>query len=501
LAASAYPFAALAVVGLVELVLFVGYHQERWRKALLPRGQACLRAGEGLVIRCDGHGYYAWLRSLLFDGDWSFDNEFDDHNPLGDWVPPASPPTAARLRPNPWPVGPACTWAVAVIPTHLCLAILQQCGACPAMEGYELPYQLAVGGTTVLASLLGLGFLYGICRWYARPARAALAAAFLTLGTTIIYYAAIEVSMAHGLATVAVAGLIWYWLITYGSDRAGRWLAVGCLVGVAALMRWQLITFALLPAGECLWTCRRRWSARLSMAGPMARLALAGLGAAVSFMPQAAAWRVVYGNWLVMPMATSQNWFCPAWGPVLTSLDRGLFYWTPLPLLALAGFCCRPGQRPVVGKAAGGGPDRDEPLRLLLAAFILQVYVIASLWGEGVYLGASFGFRHVTEALTALAPGLAILLERARRRWFCVLGGLLCLLVFWNLLLIAQYRYGLLPAAGGAGPRTLLANAGQLIVRKKLLLVGQVFAGPLLLWLLVRRGAGRNLPESPVPAL
>src|SRR5438270_708561 len=79
-------------------------------------------------------------------------------------------------------------------------------------EGYSLPYQLLVGCGTLLASGLGLAFLYGICRQYARPARAALAAAFLTLGTTIVFYAAIDVSMAHGVGTMVVAALTWYWL-------------------------------------------------------------------------------------------------------------------------------------------------------------------------------------------------------------------------------------------------------------------------------------------------
>jgi hypothetical protein len=486
LGAPARPFWALAVAGLVEVILFTGYHQERW-KALARRGQPAVRAGEGLVIRCDGHGYYAWLRSLLFDGDWSFDNEFDDHNPLGDWVTPVHPRTRRGLRPNRWAVGPACAWSATVIPTHVILKALQQFDIAPETEGYELPYQLAVGLTTVLASWLGLFFLYGICRRYARPSRAALAAAFLNLGTTVVFYSSVEVTMAHGLGAVAVAGLIWYWQTTYGSERAGRWVAVGALVALAALMRWQLVTFALLPAGECLVYCRRQRSPWK----PAGLLALAALAAVVCFLPQVVAWHAVYGDWLAKPVATSGNWLWPSWGQVLASSDRSLFYWTPLPLLALAGFFGGAGRRP-----EGTAADEGGPPRILLAAFLLQVYLMASLWGEEVQLGVSFGFRHLTESLAALAPGLALLLERAPRRRFLALGGLLCLLVLWNLLLIGQYRYGLVPAAAGAPPETLLANALHLVARKKLLLLGQALVGPFLLWLLVRRSAGPALPTS-----
>ncbi len=485
-------FLALAVVVLVELVLFVGYHRERWRKALLPRDDERVRAGEGLVIRCDGHGYYAWLRSLLIDGDLSFDNEFDDHNPLGDWVPPVDARTRRSLRANYWSVGPACCWSLTVVPGHLAVTALQPLGLPWPADGYSLPYQFLVGGTTVLVSLLGLVFLYGICRHFARPTRAALAAAFLTLGSTVVFYSAVEVSMAHGMGTAAVAGLVWYWLTTYGSDRPGRWLKVGLLVGVAALMRWQLATFALLPVGECLLSWRRGGR-------PVIGLGLAALGAGIGFLPQVLAWRAVYGEWLVLPYATGRHWLYPALGEVLGSTDRGLFYWTPITILALAGLLVVP---PAVSRltalAPGSRLNKREALGLLLASFLVQVYVVASLWGEQAFLGVSFGFRPLTEAVVVLAPGLALLLERASARRFRFYCGVCLLLVVWNLLLIAQYRYGLIPADAGAGPMSLLAGAARLVVRKKFLLLGQVVLGPALL-ALVARAADRAAEIAIIP--
>jgi hypothetical protein len=482
----------LAVVALVEIVVFVNHHTQRWNKALVRRQDARIQSGEGLVIRCDGLGYYAWLRSILFDGDCSFDNEFDEHNPLGDAVPPPTARTALGSRSNHWSVGPACVWAVAVLPVHGCLLAIEPSTNEGGWTGYEWPYQIAVGIATFLASIVGLGFMYGTCRHFAGADVAALAAGMLTLGSTIVFYSAVEVTMAHGLGTAAVSGLIWYWLRTFGSSRPGRWLMVGILVGLVALMRWQLVTFALLPVGEC-WHLgwQRRGGATGYSCGQAAwGLGLAGLGAVVAFSPQLLAWKAVYGSWLVSPLATSHNWLSPSWGQVLGSADRGLFYWTPVAVLAVVGamLACRVG---ALEAAAGERRSRDQA-RILLMAFGLQVYVVASLWGEQVQLGVSFGFRHLTEALVALAGGLAFLLERASGRWFRVLAGLACLLVFWNLLLIEQYRYGLVPAADGAEPAALLANARRLIYRKKLLLLGPVLAGPLLLWLLAGRRRGRG---------
>jgi hypothetical protein len=480
--------AALAIAFLVGCTVFIECHAERWRKSLVPRGDARTDGGEGLVIRSDGHGYYAWLRSLLFDGDWSFDNEFDEHNPLGDWVPAATPRTERGLRANPWSVGPACVWGLTVVPAHFTWRALEGAHLAPLSTGYELPYQLLVGSTTLAASLLTLLFLYGICRHYARPRGAALAAAMVFLGTTIVYYSAVEVSMAHGLGTAAVAGLIWYWLKTYGSVWPRRWLLVGVLIGFAGLMRWQLVTFAVLPAGECLLMVHR---GRLggdgrSLGKAGGRLGLAALGAFLGLLPQFIAWHAVYGSWVASPMATAQNWLHPSLGAVLLSPDRGLFTWTPLTLAGFAGLAFGGAKSAQPSGATAPGKIR-ETAALLLVAFVLQVYLVASLLGEEVRLGVAYGFRFLTESVVTLGPGVALLLERSSRRRFRLLAALGCALVLWNLLLIAQYRYGLLPAAGEVGPATFAANAMHFIARKKGRLVAQVLLGPLLVWLLLGR--------------
>jgi hypothetical protein len=515
---------------LVETLLFAGYHHERWQKGLTRLGRPQVMTGEGLVIRSDGLGYYAWLRSLLIDGDWSFDNEFDEHNPVGDYVPPTTRRTEQGRRSNPWSVGPACVWALTVVPGHACIKALEQFLPGWPADGYSLPYQLMVGTTTLVASFCGLVLLYGICRHFADPDRAALAASFLTLGSTIVYYSAIEVSMAHGVGTATLALLVWYWLKTLGSERWLRWGLMGSLVGAAALMRWQLAMFAILPAGEALWTQSSRHAPRAVTRGhsmrsrwrPMACLALAGLAAAVALLPQLIAWRIVYGHWLATPFPTAHNWRHPAWGQILWAQDRGLFYWTPLTLLAAAGYFtslgwfprrsesvvarspdrgteegCRRSEETRAERESCAGLERRIPLVLapilLAVGFLLQVYVLASLWGVELYLGSAYGLRQLTESTVALAPGLALLLGRASRRSFGSLSIVSAILVLWNLLLVSQYRYGLVPADAGADPATLFHNAFHILVHKRFHLLTQVALGPTLLafiwWKLPQGGA------------
>jgi hypothetical protein len=363
-------------------------------------------------------------------------------------------------------------------------------------DGYSLPYQLMVGTTTLLASFFGLVLLYGICRHFADPDRAALAASFLTLGSTIVYYSAIEVSMAHGVGTATLALLVWYWLKTLGSERWLRWALVGLLVGAAALMRWQLATFAILPAAEALQSSRHapravtRGHGMRSRWRPVACLALAALAAAVALLPQLIAWRIVYGHWLATPFPTAHNWDHPAWGQILWAHDRGLFYWTPLTLLAAAGYFCLFGWTRAELKTCTKRVSHHEfeprmPLLLvallLAVAFLLQVYVLASLWGAELYLGSAYGLRQLTESTVVLAPGLALLLGRASRRSFRALSIVSVLLVLWNLILVSQYRYSLVPADAGADLATLFHNTLHLLAHKRFHLMTQVALGPILL--------------------
>src|SRR5262249_3731748 len=148
----------------------------------------------------------------------------------------------------------------------------------------------------------------------------------------------------------------------------------------------------------------------------------------------------------------SHNWFGPALWQVLCSPDRGFFYWTPLALLAFAGYLFT---------------KRNPFSALLVAAFLLQVYVLASLWGAGVYLGVAYGFRHLTESVVLLAPGLAILLDRVPDRWlrYAIAAG--ASLVLWNSILVAAYRYGVIPADSGGDLPALLAGAWRIVQRKR----------------------------------
>lgn len=375
----------------------------------------------------DSMGYYAWLRSPLIDGDFRFDNEFAPTFARVPGSEAAFPLTATGHRHNPWPVGPAIAWAPAVAKVHVVLRALGDRSPWPA-DGFSPPYQLAVGLTTLALCLVALGLSYRIARRFAGPTPAAVAAALAILATPVVCYGAVEVSLSHGPASAALALYVFVWLKTFGSTRPGRWAAVGGLLGLAALMRWQLSTFALLPAFEAAWLASRTtdWRQRVGLA---ARLALAAAASVVVFTPHFAARQVVFGHPLGGMHKTAQNWFDPSLWAVLGSTEKSLCYWTPVALPALVGLAYLAVRS---GRAAGA---------MLAAAVAVQVYAVAAILGGEAYLGWAFGFRFLTETCVLLAPGLAVLFARVGPcggRRLAVVAGLL---VWWNLMLLGGFRH------------------------------------------------------------
>ncbi len=468
----------LIAAAVVHIALFVLEARGSFAALFATRTTPSSERAGPFAKGADCIGYYAWLRSLLIDGDFHFDDEYAPMFVSFPETKSSFPLTATGHLPNPWSVGPAIVWAPAVFTVHIILGGLGTHSPWPA-DGYSAPYQIAVGGTTLALALVTLVLGYWIARRFAGPTASAAAAATMTLGTTVVAYGAVEVSMAHGPAAAALALFAHIWLRTFGSLRPRRWIGLGCLLGLVCLMRWQLATFAALPTLEAIWLTTRvnDWSSRIGIA---VRLVASGLSSMIVFAPQLLAMWIVYGHPLGGLHRTARNWLDPSLWAVLGAYDRSLFYWTPITLPAIAGL------------AHAAFRLRRPAMTILAAAVAIQIYAVAALLGLAVFLGWSFGFRFLTETCILLVPGAAYLIEMANsraRRWIAFGGGLL---VGWNLILLGVYRYCVGGVLGG-DPSTVLTLAERYIVRRPLDALGMMAAGVWLTYTLVLKQATRPL--------
>ena len=120
---------------------------------------------------------------------------------------------------------------------------------------------------------------------------------------------------------------------------------------------------------------------------------------------------------------------------VLFSVQKGLFFWSPLLLPACAG---------VFGLARSSHSARAFVLPAVVF-LVANTYVIASWWDW--QFGGSFGHRAFVDALPVFAIGLAAFFEWSGRqpaRWHAV-TSVVVIAIAINLFQMLQYWNGVLP--------------------------------------------------------
>jgi len=300
----------------------------------IPLTVAKLSLGRGKALFVsDGYYYYAYLASIVVDRDLDLGNQYAHIGSAASngWGRPIA---ATGRRANPFSIGPALLWLPAFAAVHIAVRVANSLGCELPHTGFELYYQVP---TYTWGFLLGLAGFLLLARCLVRMFPQHVAVWTLTgilFGTALSNYAFLHCNFAHWMSCAAVSLLLW----TAFESRARAlreywWIGVGACFGLACLLRWQSALLAPLLLVACPRETSGRWSRRV--AGLLGALAVA----AVVFLPQVAAWRAVYGHWLVVPQGQGfLRWGQPSILHVLWSRDHGLFTYSPLLLLAVVGF-------------------------------------------------------------------------------------------------------------------------------------------------------------------
>jgi hypothetical protein len=428
-AAAWLPVPALAggVVALGLAAAWAGRRQHAGAPLARDPGFACLVAVLGLLlatllghdfrIESDGVDHYVYLRSLAVDHDLDLANDYALLSPRGR---SGDTETPLGRTGNHHPVGPALVWS----PFYLVADALSAATGRPR-DGLDPPYRNAVSIASLLYGWIGLVLLYDTARRFGRAA-ALLAVLGIAFGTFLYWYLAWAPTMAHAPAFGAAALVVWLWLRPEPeSPRRAALLGAAC--GLAALLRWANVLLALLVIVEALPRLldRREWPRLLREAAAFSAAAL------LVFSPQMIVWKLLYGSFLTIPQGPGFVAGKPALGGVLFSPRHGLFSWSPLLYVGLAGLAAFAVRQPLRGLAA----------LAFLAALARVNAGVADWWG-----GAAFGARRFDGALPLFGLGLALALgalaRLARRHPLTLPAALLAGFVAWNLLLAAQWRSG-----------------------------------------------------------
>ncbi len=391
----------------------------------------------------DAIEYYSYDRSLYFDHDLDFTNDYQgfyDRNPKGlanfkaGFIDKRNPSGHAI---NNGPIGSAILWAPFFLAGDAAARALHGMGARIAPDGFSLPYIWSVSLGSALYAGAALILTYLLARAITDRTAAFWASLVIWLGTPALFYSHLAPTYAHATSWFAVSAFLVVWF----RARAGRswraWAALGALGGLVAMVREQDAVFLLVPAVDELLRLapgvRRPDRTWLHNVGTTA---LGGIVmvccAVVTFTPQLLVYRTLNGNFRPSSEVSDKlHWNAPNALRVLFDPGHGLFLWTPILLLAIFGL--------------GLLIQRDYRLGLSLAVgFVMTLYLNGAF--QTWTTAGAFGARRFIVCSPIFAIGLAELFRRygertdgenaAIRAWVPVI---VTLAILWNGGLILQY--------------------------------------------------------------
>jgi hypothetical protein len=381
-------------------------------------------------LRSDAFSYYVYLPSWFIFHDPSLAAAAHDccggHFP--EWTNINRWPGTRRWV-NAHPIGVAVMQAPLFTLAH---ALTRWTNLSP--DGFSLYYQHAAGLSGVIAAIAGLWVLRRLLlRHYSDGVTTATLATVL-FGTNLYHYATLDSTWSHAYSFLLIAALLvvverWH---EHPSRRLSVWL--GIVAGLLVLVRHPNAMFLVFVP---LYGIHDRASLRdavMKLSREWKNLAIAAATGAAMLIPQMLMYYAATGRPLVSSYSVVGGFTFTSphiWG-VLFSVQKGLFFWSPVLLLATVGLWW----------------TRGAARNFLLAALVVlaaQVYLIAS-WFDWQF-GGSYGHRGFVDTFPFLAIGLAAVFERvaARPTARAVVAVVCVAAAALSMFQMVQYWYQILP--------------------------------------------------------
>src|SRR6185369_5372986 len=341
-------------------------------------------------LDADAVEYYSHLRSLYFDHDVDFADEFAHFGILTRWD--KSQPTATGHRRTVFSVGPALLW----MPFYAAGDLVARARG-DVQDGYSPAHIRAVCLGSLFYGVFGLLLVHRVLEDRFAPPVPFWTTLLVGYATFLFWYMAYEPVMSHAPSffLAALALLVW-WRRGVGLSP-GRAALLGLVVGLATVVRWQNALLLVLPLATL--ALERPRAARIASS------AAALVGAfALALVPQLLVFKAIFGTYLLGHPAQGRDFLHltrPALLETLFSSRHGLLFWTPVlwaGFLGLGGLFAR-------GWRTGGMLDKDRRTAVLLAVPILVMTYTNASSGDW-WAGGSFSNRRFDSTLPLLAVGL-----------------------------------------------------------------------------------------------
>lgn len=390
----------------------------------------------------DDTGYYAFLRSVFFDGDLDFFNELryahSEH----------FMPTGYVF--NNWQMGQALLFLPFFIVGHLLALLYEGLGYPVSAGGYSAPYYISTAVASVTFLFASLILVVKTLQSFIDKRFALFVTLSIWLASPLIYFSFIRQRMAHTAEFFFAATLIFAWahfrplgVGPVSNGLVGRpasssaeqsqlvvpYAVLGALLGFLCMTRVINIAFFALFAVDLLWSFR----ADLKSVATVKKIMVLGVallgGFSLVMLPQIVCWYQLNGvpfpprHMKYAGEGLSGISFLPlfekAWA-LFFSTQWGLFFSMPLALAGGVGLFLKNAWL----KEARPG----------LLAYLAGIFAIVIIYPED---SASYGHRHLISALPVFALGLGNLLRRiseAGSKW-----GVRAVVAFGVTAILAQF--------------------------------------------------------------
>lgn len=404
-------------------------------------------------IRSDGFGYYAYLTSIFVDHNLSFHTALANRPPseaLASYGMTVFPGTGRIL--DKYSAGVAVMQMPFFLGAHVAAHLFGY-----DTHGYSLPYQLGVLVAATTYAVIGIIFTYKLLTSYFSKLPSLLTIVCLILGTNLFHYATYDASFSHVYSFCLVAVFAYLVLGRRELKRTVSLLA-GLALGLIILTRLPNAILAIL----FVWKLATMlWQGRRAAIRPVAiNSGIFALGTLVTFSPQMAYWYRTTGHLLVYSyQGESFDFLHPQLLNYLFSVSKGMFFWSPVLLLAIVGL--------VMAARRAHQPLGPRPLDFVPSVSLLiavHIYVCASWWAWD--FGGSYACRPVVDVLPLymlpIAAFFSVVVKKRTLVWVLV-GLLLAGLFAANIALMYSYWRGFIPFSGTTlgilhkVPRKLLA--------------------------------------------
>jgi tetratricopeptide (TPR) repeat protein len=177
----------------------------------------------------DDSGYYAYLRSIFFDGDIDFYNEIHYAH--------VEKFTSTGYVFNNWQIGQSIIFFPFFLLGHLWALVLNALNFPVSLDGYSFPYYMSTALAAHFYMFMGLLILFNILKGHYSRTVAFLSTLGVWLGSSLIYYTFIRQRMAHVPEFFSAILFLAIWLNDRKSNFSNSPLFAGILLAFLSTIR------------------------------------------------------------------------------------------------------------------------------------------------------------------------------------------------------------------------------------------------------------------------